>query len=77
MLSVTGEKSGQMFIEEVVLTSVDFADDTYAHCKFIDDEALAQDLAHFAYLTKLTDMKDIANTLFDRGKSDWLMGNFS
>ena len=38
---------GKVYIEEVVLNSVDFSKDIFASCKFISDENLAHDLAAF------------------------------
>lgn len=43
-----GPKAGNTYIEEVVLTSVDWTEDVFANCKFVSDDNLAQDLAAFA-----------------------------
>ena len=74
MLCVGGSKSGNMYIEEAVLTSVDFSKDVFAHSKFIDDDELAHELAGFAEENKLTDMVRISNELFSTGRGSWLMG---
>lgn len=62
-----------VYIEEVVLTNVDFSTDTYASCKYISDDNLHRDLAEYAMEQKLTDIKRVVNTLIDRGKLSWLM----
>jgi len=63
-----------MYIEEAVLTSIDFSKDVFASCKFIKDDDLALELARFAEEKKLTDMVTIANTLFATGRGSWLTG---
>lgn len=75
MYCVRGPKFGNLYIEEVVLTSVDFDKDVYAHSKFIKDDALAYDLAKFAEEKGMTDMVAIANRLFSTGRGSWLMGD--
>ena len=74
MYCTHGPKSGHMYIEEAVLTSVDFSKDIFAHFKFIKDGDLARELALFASTNKLTDMKHIADRLFSTGRGSWLMG---
>ena len=73
MLCVNGPQRGKVYIEEAVLNAVDMTKDVYAYCKFILDDALAEDLAKFAEMKKLTDMKRIANTLIDSGRQSWLI----
>ncbi len=73
MYCTHGPKFGHMFIEEAVLTSVDFSDDVFGSSKFIQDDDLARELAFFAANHKLTDMKEIANKLFSTGRGSWLM----
>lgn len=70
MLDRTSQKA---YIEEVVLTSQSFSEDITAHCKFIEDDNLAEDLARFAEEHKLTDMKERANELNDLKRLEWLM----
>jgi len=74
MACVSGPKAGNVYIEEVVLNTVDFQKDVFANLKFIDDDNLANDLAKFAEEKGLTDMKKRAEELGDRGKLSWLQG---
>ena len=48
MLCIRGPKSGNVYIEETVLNTVDFSKDVFANLKYIQDEALVNDLAAFA-----------------------------
>ena len=48
---------GKVYIEEVVLTSVDYQKDVFANLKFIDEDNLAFDLAKFADSKGLLDME--------------------
>lgn len=64
MLDRTTQK---FYIEEVVLESKDFQKDVFANFKFIDEDALAEDLAKFCEDKKLLDMKRIQNVLIDTG----------
>lgn len=73
MFHVRGPRANHMFIEEAVLTSIDFSNDVYAGCKFIKDDELAEDLARFAAEKGLTDMVKISNELFDTGRGSWLL----
>lgn len=45
---IVNTKTQKCYIEEVVLTTVDFTKDIFANCKFIADDHLAEDLARFA-----------------------------
>lgn len=74
MACVTGPKRGNVYIEEVVLNTVDFQKDVFANLKFIEDDNLAHDLAKFAEEKKLTDMKEVSNRLGEQGKLPWLYG---
>lgn len=65
---------GNTYIEEVVLTSQDFSKDVTAHCKFIEDDNLAFDLAKFAEEQGITDMKKRTNELLELQKLSWLVG---
>lgn len=69
-----GEHNGKTYIEEVVLTSQSYSEDVTAHCKFIEDDNLAFDLAKFAEEQGLTDMKKRAEELQDRQKLGWMTG---
>lgn len=60
------------YIEEVVMTSLSWKEDITAHCKFIDDDNLAHDLAGFVEEHGLLDMKKIMNELIDKGKTKWI-----
>ena len=64
--------SQKAYIEEVVLTSLSYQDDVTAHCKFIEDDNLAIDLAAFVEDRGLLDMKKITEELLDRGKAQWI-----
>ena len=66
---------GQIFIEEVVLNTVDWAEDVFANCKHIKDDSLFADLSSFSEERGLTDMKRIADTIIDQGKIEWLIGS--
>jgi hypothetical protein len=72
MACIRGPRSGQVFIEEVVLNTVDFSNDVFANCKFIEDDNLAFDLAKFAEDKKLTDVKTRINELGDTGRLLWI-----
>jgi len=63
---------GRIYIEEVVLNTVDFSNDVFANCKHINDDNLFNDLSMFVQEKKLTDMGRIANRLIDQGKMSWL-----
>lgn len=67
-------RTQKAYIEEAVLTSVNWKEDVTAHCKFIDDDNLAEDLAAFVEEQGLLDMKKIINTLMDRGRTSWIVG---
>jgi len=68
MTCIYGPHYGKTYIEEVVLTSVNFSEDVYANCKFIEDDNLAEDLAKFAEEKQLTSIGNRANELIDTGK---------
>lgn len=74
MLCTKGEHWGKTYIEEVVLTSVDFSKDVYANLKFISDDTLAEDLAAFAREKGVLDQKRLAEILIDTGRFErWMM----
>jgi hypothetical protein len=54
-----------IYIEECVLTSVDFQKDVWANLKFIEDDNLAYDLAKFCEENKVQDMGRITNYIMD------------
>lgn len=56
------------YIEEVVLVSQSFKEDVTAHCKFIEDDNLANDLAAYAEENKITDLRERSNELNDMNK---------
>ena len=72
MLCVKGPKRGNCYIEETVLYSMDLKDDVTAYCKFIKNDALAEDLAAFADEKGLTSMKRIEE-LLATGRSSWIL----
>ena len=62
----------KVYIEEVVLTSQDLKDDVTGHCKFIEDDNLAHDLAKYAEEQGLTDVRKRLDELGDRSKISWI-----
>ena len=58
MIGVRGAIRGKAYIEEAVLTSVDYTEDVFAHLKFINDDNLAHDLAKWVQEEGLLDMKE-------------------
>jgi len=68
MLCRAGSCQGKVYIEEVVLNSVDWRNDVYAHCKFIKDDHLANDLARFAEDQKITDLERVTGIMAETGK---------
>ena len=75
MACIKGPKSGDCYIEEVVLESRNFDKDVWANCKFIADDNLAFDLAKFADERGITDMKKRFEELRATGNFHWLLGN--
>ncbi len=71
MVGVRGPSKGSAYIEEAVLTSVDYNDDVYAHLKFIDDDNLANDLAEWVTEVGLLDMKERGFEAFEQGLKLW------
>lgn len=61
MICLRGPKKGNVYIEEVVLNSVNWTEDVFANCKFIADDNLANDLSEFANSKGLLDPKRILN----------------
>jgi hypothetical protein len=66
MLDVTTQK---LYIEEIVLQSVDFQKDVWANLKFINDDLLAADLAEFLREKKVIDMKKIQEKILEQTRS--------
>jgi len=73
MLCTQGAQRGQCYIEEVVLNNVDWSSDVFANCKFVDDDALAEDLAKFAEEKGITEMKKLNELLMSTGRTSWIM----
>jgi hypothetical protein len=67
MTCVRGPKKGNTYIEEVVLTSVDYTEDVFANCKFIEDDNLANDLANYAREQGLLDIKGRSPEMMEAG----------
>ena len=67
---VRGPYKGNTYIEEIVLNTVDYSNDVFANCKFIDDNNLAEDLANFAREQKLLDIEE----RFIQGGNLWTPG---
>ena len=74
MACIRGPQKGNVYIEEVVLNTVDWTKDVFANCKFISDDALAEDLARYADEKGITDMKKVFDHIAWMGKSQWLVG---
>lgn len=72
MTCIRGEHVGKTFIEEVVLSSIDYSKDVFASCKFVSDDNLANDLAAFANEKGLLDIKSRMNELGEMGKLSWM-----
>lgn len=64
MTCINGPHQGKTYIEELVLTNVDFTKDVFANCKFIEDDNLAFDLAKFAEEKGLTDIKNRSHEIW-------------
>lgn len=64
MLDINQNK---IYIEEVVLESKDLSKDVWANFKFIEDDALAEDIYRFCEDRKLIDMKRVQETIIDMG----------
>ena len=71
MIGVAGSAKGNAYIEEVVLTSIDYDKDVYANLKFIDDDNLANDLAEWVQEKGLLDMKERGFESFEQGIKLW------
>ena len=71
---VRGPQRGQVYIEEVVLNTVNWTEDVFANLKFVSDDNLANDLAKYAEMNGLTDMKKVADRLISTGRESWLIG---
>lgn len=68
------DDKGPLYIEEVVLNTVDWDSDVFANCKHIKDDNLFHDLAAFVKEHKLDRADRVANILIERGKIHWLLG---
>jgi len=58
----------QVYVEEVVLETVDFSKDVFANLKFIKDDKLAAELANFLNEKGVLDMKRIQEQLLGGAK---------
>ena len=72
LLCKDGSHQGKVYIEEVVLNTVDYTTDVFANCKFIEDDNLAQELANFAAEKGLTDQERVIGQLYETGRSSWI-----
>ena len=71
MIGVAGNAKGYAYIEEAVLTSIDYSEDVYANLKFIDDDNLAKDLADWVQEKGLLDLKERGFESFEQGIKLW------
>jgi hypothetical protein len=71
MVGVQGNIKGKAYIEEAVLTTVNYSEDVFANLKFIDDDNLANDLAAWVMDKGLLDMKERGHEAFEQGIKLW------
>ena len=71
MIGIKGVVKGRAYIEEAVLTTIDFNEDIFANLKFIDDDNLANDLAQWVMENKLLDIKERGFEAFEQGMNLW------
>jgi len=71
MVGVQGDIKGKAYIEEAVLTTVNYSEDVFANLKFIDDDNLANDLAEWVMDKGLLDMKERGHEAFEQGIKLW------
>ena len=74
MRCIRGPKAEMTYIEEVVMNTVDFQKDVFANCKFIEEDALAEDLARFSEEKGLLDVEKTTGQIVETGNSRWLFG---
>lgn len=72
---IMNQDRGPLYIEEIVLNTVDWTSDVFANCKHIKDDNLFKDLAAFVHENKLDRADRVANILIDMGKIHWLTGH--
>jgi hypothetical protein len=58
MICLQGKKKGNVYIEELVTTTVDFTKDIYGNFRFIKDEIEALSVKSFLDSRKMLDAKD-------------------
>lgn len=75
MLCVYGPKANNLYIEELVVNSVDWSNDVFGNFKFIDDNNLANDIAAFLNQHQLISIDKIATILGEQKKLGWLSGS--
>ena len=71
MVGIQGEIKGKAYIEEAVLTTVNYSEDVFANLKFIDDDNLANDLTNWVLERGLLDMKGRGHEAFEQGIELW------
>ena len=73
MVCVKGPETGNCYIEEAVLTTVDYSTDVFANLKFIQDDHLAEDLYDFLNNKGLLDITRRLNEVIAQGNISWLL----
>lgn len=71
MVGVRSDIKGKAYIEEAVLTTVNYSEDVFANLKFIEDDNLANDIADWVMEKRLLDMKERGHEAFEQGLKLW------
>jgi len=71
MVGAQGSLKGKAYIEEAVLTTVNYSEDIFANLKFINDDNLANDLAEWVLEKGLLNMKERGHEAFEQGIKLW------
>lgn len=68
---IAGLSKGKVYIEELVVNTVDFTQDIYANFKFISDDNLANDLTNFCTEKGLLDVAKRMTEGLETGVVKW------
>jgi len=71
MVGIRDDIKGKAYIEEAVLTTVNYSEDVFANLKFIEDDNLANDIAEWVMERRLLDMKERGHEAFEQGLKLW------
>lgn len=69
---IEDDKAGNLYIEELVTTSVDFTKDVYGHFKFIEEDHLVEDIVDFLNERDILAQEKIVQILQERRRFGWL-----